>query len=415
MTATPVLRQGLAALLIAVAGTLFGTWGSQGALAQVVPAAAALPAMPGARPFTPPVEVSTTGLQWPSLLERAEAALEAGDTQTALDALQQAAAQRHSPDIETGLVRAQMQAGEYRRALAFAAHTAGAHPFDGNGIALYGWLLYVGGQPVLAHQLLGAAAQRLPGDPAVAATLERTQAVAPPSVGSAPPRFRFPLRGPTPGSDARWVGSATSVGDGQLALVPLAWLEGAQTIWLRDCTGGTYPAELVKREPQIGLALLRLMGVEAGVKSVPAARREAFAGSPAFAFGHVAPAAGMPPWPVMTLGFLAMPRAVQGARPLGFDLSSSSPGGPVFDSSGRWIGVTLPNADGTASLVSAAAARALWEPGEAAGAAPERVTPRIAVDELYEAASRLTLQVIVATRDATLAQQGRLPSLRSED
>ena len=408
-------RHRVAALLIAAAGTLLGTWGFSGALAQVLPAAAALPAMPGARPFTPPVEVSTTGLQWPSLLERAEAALDAGDAQAALDAFQQAAAQRHSPDIETGLVRAQMQAGEYRRALAFAAHTAGAHPFDGNGIALYGWLLYVGGQPVLAHQLLGAAAQRMPGDLAVAATLARTQAVAPPAVGSAPPRFRFPLRGPTPGSDARWVGSATLVGDGQLALVPMAWLEGAQTLWLRDSTGATTPAELLKREPQLGLGLLRLMGSQAGVKSPPAARREAFAGSPAFAFGHVAPAAGMPPWPVTTLGFLAMPPAGPDARPLGFDLSSSSPGGPVFDASGRWIGVTVPNADGSASLVSAAAARALWEPGQPAGAPAEQIPPRVAVDELYEAASRVTLQVIVAPRDATLAQQGRPPPPRSED
>ncbi len=349
------------------------------------------------------------------LLEQAEAALDVGDAQAALDAFQQAAAQRHSADIETGLVRAQMQAGEYRRALAFAAHTAGAHPFDGNGVALYGWLLFVGGQPALARTLLGAAAQRLPGDPAVAGTLERIQAVARPSVGPAPPRFRFPVRGAAPGSAARWVGSATLVGDGQLALVPLAWLEEAQAIWLRDSTGGTYRAELLKREPRLGLALLGLMGVEASVKNPSAARREAFAGSPAFAFGHVVPAAGMPPWPVMTLGFLGMPPAVPGARPLGFDLSSSSPGGPVFDSSGRWIGVTLPSADGTSNLVSAAAARAFWEPGDAAGAQADRATPRIAVDELYEVASRMTLQVIVATRGAAHAQQGRQPPLGSED
>ena len=76
-----------------------------------------------------------------ALLDAAEAALARGDTEAALAGFERAAGMLHAPDTEMGLVRSQMQAGQYRRALAFAAHTAGAHLEAPAASALYAWLL----------------------------------------------------------------------------------------------------------------------------------------------------------------------------------------------------------------------------------------------------------------------------------
>ena len=58
----------------------------------------------------------------------------------------------HAPDTEAAQVRAHMQAGDYRRALAFGAHAASAHRRDWPaGTALYAWLLQAGGQAAAAR------------------------------------------------------------------------------------------------------------------------------------------------------------------------------------------------------------------------------------------------------------------------
>ena len=51
-----------------------------------------------------------------------------------------AAAMQHAGAIETGLVRAALQAGDYRQALALCAHTAGAHADEPAAGALHRWL-----------------------------------------------------------------------------------------------------------------------------------------------------------------------------------------------------------------------------------------------------------------------------------
>lgn len=56
----------------------------------------------------------------------AQAALQDKD-KAAAATIERAAMMLHAPDTEMGLVRSYMQAGHYRRALAFCAHTAGVH------------------------------------------------------------------------------------------------------------------------------------------------------------------------------------------------------------------------------------------------------------------------------------------------
>lgn len=83
-------------------------------------------------------------------LAEAEVALARGDAALAMERFERAAAREHALDIELGLVRSLMQTGDYRRALSFASHSAGAHGDEPNGAAAYAWLLHPGAQPAIA-------------------------------------------------------------------------------------------------------------------------------------------------------------------------------------------------------------------------------------------------------------------------
>src|SRR5262245_38170902 len=103
------------------------------------------------------------------LLRAGEQELRQGDAQRAEILFEQAGLGRHATDAELGLVRAYMQAGDYRRAVALCAHAAGAHPDSGAGAAMYAWLLFIGGQTQVAARILDRASARAPRDPVLAA------------------------------------------------------------------------------------------------------------------------------------------------------------------------------------------------------------------------------------------------------
>ena len=92
-----------------------------------------------------------------ALLAQAERELARGDAASAIGVLDRAAMMLHAADTEMALVRAYLQAGEYRRALAFCAHTAGAHRETAEPSALYAWLLHLGGQSAFARRTLAEA------------------------------------------------------------------------------------------------------------------------------------------------------------------------------------------------------------------------------------------------------------------
>jgi hypothetical protein len=118
------------------------------------------------------------------LLAHGEAALARSDTETALTAFEAAANILHAADTEMGLVRSYMQTGQYRRALAFGAHTAGAHLDEVGGSALYAWLLHIGGQPVFAQRLIAQAQVRAPGHRLLTAVGRQLQTRAPLATGA---------------------------------------------------------------------------------------------------------------------------------------------------------------------------------------------------------------------------------------
>jgi hypothetical protein len=282
-----------------------------------------------------------------ALLERAAGALARGDGSAALRDYETAAAQEHAADIEIGIVRSLMLAGHYRRALAFAAHTAQAHPGEPAGARVYAQLLDVGGHSALATRLRPAHAT----------------AVTP----IAPP-----------------LSAGVLIDAGRHALLPLRALRGASALELRDGHGRSLLARVVQRDNTLGLALLRLDTALSDAPRLAWAARDAFAGSPAHA---VAAMADEPPWPHLRSGFV-------GARGLGIDLAGGARGGVVFDRAGQAVGVSLAADDGDDRLVTVSALRR-WL-GDLLGEGAQPVGAQAAVaptplDAIYEIALRSTV------------------------
>lgn len=252
------------------------------------------------------------------LLDDGEHLLSLGDVQAARQALDRAAMMLHAPDTEAALVRTQMQAGEYRQALAFAAHAAGAHRREWPaGTALYVWLLRLGGQGVVAQRMLDEALTLAPDDAALLAL--RAQLLRPwPHVNGplrAPPLQLAPYSvGELAPPGARAAGTALLLGSGTAALVPTALLQGGgrlqDRLWLRNGLGQTVAASEVSRDEALGLSLLRLAAAlpVAHLRLVP---RVPFGGAAAsmIEFGSADAAAA---WPLLRQGFLRASRPTAG-------------------------------------------------------------------------------------------------------
>lgn len=345
-----------------------------------------------------------------ALLDQAEQQLAAGEAATAQATLDRAAQMLHAPDTEAMLVRAYMQAGDYRRALAFGAHAAGAHRREWPaGQALYVWLLQVGGQGVVARRLLDDALAQAPDDAALLAArsqlaspwprvegvlLERPLTVAPYAVGVAVP------------ASARVVGTALLAPTGDTALLPSASLPtaaaGDARVWLRNGLGHTVAARIADRDDALGLVQLRLLAALPMVE-VAAAPRAPFGGSPGFMVEYATSATAAPAWPLLRQGFFARVTDTPGLRPLGLEAPAGPRGGPVFNAAGQLAGLAMPAADGQDRLVPVTALVARFpamamqaiaaEPAASGGAA---MPARADADVVYERALRQALQVLVA-------------------
>ena len=335
-----------------------------------------------------------------ALLQRAQAELERGDASQALDDFERAAMMLHAGDAELGLIHAAMQDGQYRRALAFCAHTAGEHADDAEGGALYAWLLRIGGQDALARQVLADTRARAPDD-AVALAVESAFTAAPPIAAGVllqPPHRMAPWpitrEAPPPPASARFVSNGVLVDDGASALVPLHALERVTParLWVRNGLGQSVAAELDRSDAgsaALGLARLKLRAALPLGTSGQAAGRPPFAGSPGYSMQFAETSA--PAWPMLTQGFLGRPVGDSGVRKVGF---SSMPGAAVFDAHGVLVGITLAGAADAATWTPLPAG--VPTPQAASGASPARSLPGlVAPDEIYELGLRRALQVLV--------------------
>lgn len=376
-----------------------------GARAADMAAQAASPPGRTAAQVTDPRALSAAGMpQRQALLEAAETALERGLVSSAIIGFERAGMMLHAADSEMGLVRAWMQQGEYRRALVFAAHTAGAHRDTPAASALYVWLLNVGGQTQFAEQLLAATSQRAPDDVVVDAVRLALSSAAPSASGvmlDSPHRMApaSVARGEQQSAPAglRQVANGTLLGEGRRALVPAGALQGARRLWVRNGLGHMSAAQLEPDPPlalqRQGLAVLRLQAT-LGDGRVRLAPRDPFAGSPGFAAAYPASEQDAPAWPWISQGFFGALDAQGGSRKAGIRAASSQDGGPLFDAAGRLAGVRVHGAHGREHMVPVSLFRdgAIDAPGSVDAAAGNA---RIGLDEAYEQALQVTLQVLV--------------------
>lgn len=328
------------------------------------------------------------------LLQSGEAALARRDTGQALSHLEQAALILHAADTEMGLVRCYMQAGEYRRALAFGAHTAGAHLDVVGGTALYAWLLHVGGQEAIARSLLQQANARSPRQPLLQAVRGELARAWPVATGGllAPPTRLAPYAREV---DARVVGSGTLVRGGRAALVPASCLRPGTRHWVRNGLGDTVGVRPSARPPYLGLLELVLQDPLPDPR-LRAATRDPFPGSVAMAMEFAPQAGGLPAWPLLKTGFVGAALPQPGLRHLGIALPEGTPrGGPVFDRQGHLCGIAV-NQGHSDRLLGAARLREWSGSGVADMPVSEPGAAQLGPDAVYEAGLRVTLQVLRA-------------------
>src|SRR5262249_9145458 len=145
----------------------------------------------------------------------------------------------HSAEAEIAQTRAYMQGGEYRRALALAAHTAGGDPEAGAGGALDA------PPPGLTR----------PKEIAPPA-LERPSQRAPPG---APVRFAPSSADPVAlPQGARVASSGVLAGEGRTAFASASALRGADRVWVRNGLGAASAAVVLRAFPDHDLAVLLL-------------------------------------------------------------------------------------------------------------------------------------------------------------
>jgi hypothetical protein len=340
------------------------------------------------------------------LLARGEAALVRNDTDAAQTAFDNAASVLHAADTEMGLVRTYMQQGQYRRALAFAAHTAGSHPDDARGSALYAWLLHIGGQPVIAQKLLAENTARVPKHYLLSEVQKQLQTNAPVATGdllNTPARMA--PQGPLVGLPKRAsvIASGLLIESGKLALVPTAVLGKRSQVWVRNGLGQLASAQRDPKRSDPTITVLTLRTKLAEPDALMLAPRDAFPGSPAFALEYNPSTPAHPQWPVLHMGFLGTPQAYSTDRPLGITLNPGPRGGPVFDEGGRLVGIAMtalaktgkPSKLGNEDqlvLTSALHQRL----GPALGTVASAQKQRVSVDQIYESALRSTVQIIAA-------------------
>ena len=342
-------------------------------------------------------------------LREGEAALARGDAETATAAFERAAQMVHAAESELGLVRAAMLRGAYSQALAFCAHTAGAHTDAPAAAALYAWLLRVGGQTRIADDVLVQALQRAPDDDVLRAARDALAQDWPSAKGvlrEGPARTApeaWSAEGDLPPREARVVCSGVLI-DGNRVVVPAAVMPSlaSRRAWVRNGLGGSTPATVEEDavDRASPLAVLRLaVGLPTGVAGF--APRDPFAGSPGFAVEYAIDRTGMPAWPLLWQGFLGG-QAERGARQLGIDVPPGGQGGgPVLDAAGRVAGVMVPGGGHPVFIPRSAWPQRLTVGSAAAsqpGSSPGPVVP-LALDQAYENALRVTVQVLVLATD----------------
>ena len=337
-----------------------------------------------------------------AVLESAEIDLAGGDAAAAAAGFERAGAMAHTADAEMGAVRAMLQQGEYRRALAFCAHVAGAHLDAPEAAVLYAWLLRVGGHWRESEGVLAAATRRSPAHPVVQ---QAARALSMPLPAASGALLDTPHRLAPAASDiaaGRVVSSGVLFDDGSRALIPAlaTALAPGSRLWVRNGLGQAREAMIDgAASPSDGRVLiLRLAEPLPSDRMGSSDGRAPFAGSPAFVAEYAEGDSQAPAWPWLRSGFLGSPQRDGKSSRLGVEVAAQRLGGPVFDASGQVAGIALRAVDGQAQLLPTSNWPRFATTKTATTAAAVETSaagrPPLAGDEIYERALRRALQVI---------------------
>ncbi len=208
---------------------------------------------------------------------------------------------------------------------------------------------------------------------------------------------------------ARVVGSALLLPSGTACLMPLSLVPRSGQLWLRNGLGQLVKARVDKILTDVNIALVKLEGPLPTPEEFLVAAGDAWPGSAGFAVEYVSTPDAAPAWPVLHTGWLGGAKGDTGEQLLGFDLPAGPRGGPVFDGSGRWIGLALQGSPGpvgqttagndtlvTVSQLRKALNTALASEPWSVQDTPSPIgpRPRNLVEKVYEVNLKVSLQVI---------------------
>jgi tetratricopeptide (TPR) repeat protein len=337
-----------------------------------------------------------------ALLVGAEALLSELNGHAALALFEKAALISHSPDTEIGIVRAYLQNGAYPSALSFCAHAAGAHEESIESTALYAWLLRIGGYKEHAIKLLDTAGKRNPDDSLIASLRTHVDMALPltgPLFAKTPVRF-LPYAGNLSGKvRAQSLGSGLLLNDGKRLLVLTAVLGGTSNrFWIRAGLGKISKAEVLSSENYF--SVLQLHQPIEHRSELTFAAKPPFPGSIAFSVQYRARALKTLAWPVLDSGFVGNPGSVGSSRSLEINHGGNTWGGPVFDQSGRIIGLAARSNfahQKQALLITSPSMRSheatsglSWD-----DQAPEAQRPKVSSDYIYGSALKSIAEIFL--------------------
>jgi hypothetical protein len=331
-----------------------------------------------------------------ALLKTGEAALAALDIERAYRYFERASLILHAADAEMGLVRTAVQQGAYKRALALAAHVAGAHTDSPKPAVLYALLLNAGGHTQAALQTISttpAAASATALHVGVKNEIE--QAILAPNalVG-----WARPYSGALP-KNARAVSAGIAIGDGGHAVVATATLPANEKMWVRNGLGEIVAATRVQSLVQ-GLTIIRLKAPLSTYRAARMAERPPFPGSPVTVVAFDAEQENNFALPLLRSGFVGPADAIDAReRELTARGLPRAFAGAAFNQSGHIIGLALPSQTRTQRLDRLISFSAL------SGALPLETrdftplsTQRLASDEVFEMCLANCVQVITIAR-----------------
>ena len=322
-------------------------------------------------------------------LEAANKALESGDAVSAVTIYEALTQQGESLEAELGLVKAALQAGEFRKAMSWATLVAGEHKDSAEAVRLLAYM------------------QDRIGRSEHATTLLKESAATSGSLSPAPPRVHFePF--PAEGRHILSTGNGLIVDNGTRVLTYSGVIpEAAGALYVRNGLGKVRRAE---REPGATRDIVKLRLAESFAPATAFPREQFIAPEGTrfcFALGYGPLTDPRSIYPAVAPGIVFRADAgVANLMQVTSAIGAGNAGSPIFDARGRFMGVAVGNGDiviGGKNLrrqvgQGTFAIRITEPPLAAAKAAPPtpagKQPPMPAIEELYERLLPSLVQIV---------------------